>query len=73
MTETTPDPALDYLRKMHDAREGTTDEAWRRADRVLRATIVMLDLEGERLNLNGVQAVSALAIELLEEIGHKLP
>jgi len=64
------DRALAYLRRLHDARAETNDDDWLRADRFLRASLILLGVEGERLNLKGIQAVSALAIELAEEIGH---
>lgn len=67
------DPCLPYLRAMQSAREGFPEEEWRRADRFLRAAITLLNLEGERLSFDGVKAVNALAIELAEEIGYKLP
>lgn len=71
--DTDGDQALAYLRRIHEARIGTEDKDWLRADRLLRASIILLDLEGERLSLKGIQAVSELAIELAEEIGGKVP
>jgi hypothetical protein len=67
------DLSLPYLRAVQAAREGFSEEEWRRADRFLRATITLLGIEGERLSFEGVKAVNALAIELAEEIGYKLP
>ena len=72
-----PSPSIDgsltYLQRMHAAREGTDDADWERADRFLQAARVLLGLEHDKLSLKGIQAVSALAIELAEEIGHRLP